>query len=149
MKSYTCTSGVIKSQIKPVSTEYANWLNTLEWGFYCTFTTDYQLSLKSSRRVMDRLFSFIKNYNDEVRLFWVAEPFAGSLSYHIHALVHISNTINNSNNFNILKEAWHTVSKSRNKRNYAVIKNYNKKLGANFYVSKYISKKNTDYDILN
>jgi hypothetical protein len=147
MRTYTCTPGVSFRQAKAINIEYAKWINGMDWSFYCTFTTKYTLSIKAARRAMERLYSFVKKRNAEVKLFWVAEPFE-AFGYHLHALIDINTTALNI--IECLKKAWQIVSKGSGGKGYnnTVIKPFDKKLGGAHYVSKYLMKANADYDIL-
>lgn len=149
MKTYTCTSGIHKTQKK--WKHWADWINTMDWNYYCTFTTRYPLSLKSARRLMERFYSFIKKSNNKVKLFWVAEPFDLNVGYHLHALIDISDSNSDitPNHFLTIKNVWQLLSKGGKgkENNYTVIKPYNKKLGGNYYVAKYMMQRDADYDL--
>lgn len=146
MYSYTCTSG-LRSHNKNIA--FAEWLNTMPWGFYCTLTTRYSMSVRSARRAIERFHSNLQKRLGGIRLFWVAEPFDTKYSYHLHALIKVSNP-KVKNVIELLKKAWQVVTKGKGGKEYnnTVIQPYKSKLGANFYVSKYMMRNNADYDIL-
>jgi hypothetical protein len=146
MYPYTCTSGLRSLE---VNIEYADWLNTMEWGYYCTLTTRYSLSMKAARRAAERLNSYLQKHIGGIRLFWVSEPFDTKYSYHIHALLHFSNPAL-KNAIALIKKAWQVVTKGKGGKEYnnTVIQPYDKELGANYYISKYMTRFNADYDIL-
>src|ERR1017187_10261975 len=131
-----------------IHVDYATWLNTMDWDVFGTFTTKYAMSVPAARRSMERLYSNLKTTNERVRLFWVAEPFDSRQGYHTHGLVYTGN-LPEANNLQLIK-AWQIVSKGGGgkKFNRAILKRYEKDLGANFYVSKYMLRKNADYDFL-
>lgn len=131
------------------SSLYANWLNTMEWQFFCTFSTRYDMSVKSARRAMERLQNFITVNYGKARIFWVAEPFDTKYGYHTHALLYIEKPIGKSLK-TLIHKAWQVVSKGKGgkENNHTTLKQYNKELGANYYVSKYMLRKNADYDFL-
>lgn len=143
--SYTCTSG-LQSSNRNIA--YAEWLNTMDWGFYCTLTTRYSMSMRSARRAAERLYSHLQKNIEGIRLFWVAEPFDTNYGYHIHALIQFSNSTS-KNAIGLIKKAWQVVTKGNRMKEYnnTVIEPYNSELGANFYISKYLLRSNSDYDI--
>lgn len=143
---YTC-SPVLRSYYE--SKEYAEWLNTIEWGYYCTFTTRYSMTVRAARRAVERLFNHLQKKIGGIQLFWVAEPFDTKYGYHIHALIHFTNpTIQGA--IELIKKAWQVVTKGKGGKEYnnTVIEPYVKGLGANYYVSKYMMRNNADYDIM-
>ncbi len=151
---HTCTSGFAhsKANTKKITpsliNEYGMWLNSLNWCYYCTFTTRHQLSMPAARRSMLRLQSLltIKNGTPPT-IFWVAEPFDTKYGCHLHALVEVTNknTITKTD----LKNAWQVVSKGKGKKEYnnTTIKDYIKSRGAHFYIAKYLQRSGVDYDI--
>jgi hypothetical protein len=145
MRSYTCTSGLHSNELIAA---YGDWLNGMPWGFYCTLTTRYSMSIRSARRAAERLHSHLTKKLGGIRLFWVAEPFDTKYGYHIHALVHFVNPILH-NAIGLIKKAWLVVTKGKGGKEYnnTVIEPYQSELGANFYVSKYMLRYNSDYDI--
>ena len=54
---------------------YSDWINDQPWTNFPTFTTSYELTLPSARRLMERTHLAFKRYAGDCRLFWVAEPF--------------------------------------------------------------------------
>lgn len=148
MATYTNTFGVFKphekSKYQNNVNNYGEWLNSFEWDYYCTLTTDYPMSLPAARRAMNRFHNFLQENYNQASVFWVAEPFDSRVSYHTHALVKIANS--QKNGFKAIRKAWEVTSKSQ--RNYTLIQSYVKSKGANFYVAKYLSRNSTDYDIL-
>ena len=95
MKESTCTFPLPQTQRnrvtqKSMSVHYGEWLNTMQWDNFCTFTTRYSLSLKSARNSMGRLSNFIvSEYGFKTKIFWTAEPFDTKYGYHLHALIKI------------------------------------------------------------
>lgn len=131
---------------------FANFINTFEWQFFCTFTTPYSLSLASSRRSMDKLKNYLDNQFTGSKVFWFAEEFDVKEGYHIHALIQLEKCDQNSLDKNItaLKKAWKILSRGDRKSilNTHIVQ-YDKDKGGNFYVSKYINRPNiNDYDLL-
>ena len=131
------------------SIEMGKWLNDsiFNWNFFCTFTTQYKLTMKSARRMMERLYSSVKAEYPDAQLYWVAEPFSTSRCYHIHALIGLNDNSNEGKYF-ILK-IWKKISASKSgyKSNRATVYGYDKNKGANYYVAKYLDHNDTDSDI--
>ena len=105
--------------------------------------------MKAARRAMARLYSFLKEKYGNVRIFWVAEPFDTKYGYHTHALVYIEHYLAR-NMKALLNKAWQVVTGGGGGKKYnnTVLKQYDEKLGANYYVAKYMMRNNADYDIL-
>jgi len=120
----------------PNAYDYGKWLEQYDWDYFCTFTTPYELTLKSSRRMMDFLaLKFL--LGPESKMFWAAEKFDVKEGYHIHALIQ-----------SMMKQ--HMIS-DRYKELYhgrpRVLK-YDSNKGGNYYFSKYITKQIIDYDFI-
>ena len=159
------------SKGKQILNAYANYLGTLDWDYFATFTTGYELTLKSARRAMERFHYKIDRDHNGSTLFWVAEPFECKDGFHTHALLKLNDrdlvdekrrivfsqvadgTVCSydikETGFDVVKNTWQYVTKA-NEQNYNRIelKRYNAKLGAKHYVGKYILKSRCDYDIL-
>ncbi len=152
MSSYTCTSrfAQAKQRFRPQKTnvqDYGDWLNSLEWDYYCTFTTDYTLSLPSARRAMERLLSRLIKEFGTVNYFWVAEPFDTKEGCHTHALLKVPSLL-----FDLaaptIERKWHQVTKvkkTRGKHKTHVIP-YIKGKGGHYYLGKYLGRHNSDHD---
>ena len=115
MITNTCTSGLSRSQSdnrkKTLVQAYGNWLNTLTWDYYCTFTTRYQMTVKSARRTMIKLHSHLnERYNCSAKVFWVAEPFDTKCGCHLHALIEVDNKTSVTKID--LKNAWQHIRHS-------------------------------------
>lgn len=142
----TCTSGV--PHTKNVDA-YGKWLDSLDWDYFCTFTTRYQLSVKMARNTAQRFFKHLSRYSEDgVKMFWVAEPFDTKFGCHIHALLQAKPY--HSKPIVQIKKSWQVVTKCHNEREYnnTAIKKYVKTKGAHFYVSKYLHLPGADYDII-
>lgn len=153
MSTNTCTSGLLRNEQKnrkqSLVNAYGNWLNSLSWNYYCTFTTRYQMTTKSARRSMQRLHEHLsKYYSYNSKIFWVAEPFDTKYGCHIHALIEVEN-INHLTRRD-LKDAWQIVSKGKGLKEYnnTTIKLYDPQKGGNFYLSKYLQRHGIDYDVI-
>ncbi|HYV92753.1 MAG TPA: hypothetical protein VE978_13240 [Chitinophagales bacterium] len=125
--------------------DYAEFLNTLPFTHYGTFTTGYKMSLTSARRVMEGFHNQIRK-EGQTNFFWVAENYEVNDGYHTHGLIQVPHTVT----YKKLLDIWQHVSggKKSDKWNRIDLQRYDKERGANFYVGKYIRRKNTDYDLL-
>jgi len=80
-----------KSRKREMWAEYSAFLSKLKWTWFATFTTPYELTLKSARRLVERVADRWRKEDPTVRVFWVAEKFELKDGYHLHALVHAKN----------------------------------------------------------
>jgi hypothetical protein len=128
---------------------YGVFINSFPWDYFCTFTTRYPLSMNAARKAMARLHSSLKSNYGCCQLFWTAEPFDSNYGYHIHALIKFSE-LQSRNMEPLIKKSWQVVSKGRGQKEYnnTTIKPYDSTMGGNYYVAKYLSRDNADYDIL-
>ena len=128
---------------------YINYLNRIEWNYWCTGTTPYQLTIRSSRRLisayMDKLSTDISYL-----IFWCAEPFDVKDGYHLHFLLKVEpDTIRYKEYY----QKWQVVTAMKKYKGTAkwariTMERYNPEIGAGGYVTKYITKQGADYDIL-
>ena len=86
-------------------------------------------------------------YNDNFKIFWVAEPASYKNDYHVHALIKIDESelqIKDS-----LTQAWHAVSPPSGYRQHNLldVQKYEPSKGGRYYIAKHIQKDNIDYDI--
>ena len=127
---------------------YADFFNSKEWQTFGTFTTRYPLSMKSARRAMERLHENLTTNYGKTELLWVAEPFDTKYGYHTHALVKLNNCPDKNIN-PLLRNSWQIVSggKGGKANHFTVLKEYDRELGGNYYISKYMLKTNVDWDI--
>lgn len=122
---------------------YADWLSSIPWTHYATFTTGYEMTLRSARRLMEA-------YHDNIRkagkspMFWGAEKFEVKDGYHTHALLKVPPAWN----YGHLIKIWQKVSGGTKKGewNRLDLQDYDPKLGAGHYVSKYCTKQCADFD---
>jgi hypothetical protein len=124
---------------------YATWLSSFEWSHYATFTTGYEMTLPTARRLMGAYHSNIKRAGSSP-FFWVAEKFEVKDGYHTHALLKAPQAWHYKN----LIDIWQKVSggKKKGKWHRLDLQDYDSNLGARHYVSKYITKRCADFDFL-
>jgi hypothetical protein len=141
---------VTKSKELPEKGQFpiADMLSERPWSFWSTFTTRKELTIKSARRSMALLGDILSSEgHNDYTIFWAAEPYDVKEGQHLHALVHFAScdfVNDNKPQFTALRKAWTTAIGDINARQYHV--RYDPKLGARYYVAKYISKKLADYD---
>ena len=160
-KYWTDKSTLPEFERKPISravanqNNYADWLESMQWDFYCTFTTDYELTLKSARRLMGRLHNKLNQNFSKSSFFWVAEPFDCKEGFHTHGLVHFNDrsykntsvTGGRSLDFELLRKSWLRVNPAKSNC-YATLERFQPSRGATSYVGKYMNKHRSDYDLL-
>lgn len=113
------------------------YLRTIEWSQFATFTTSKPITLRSARRLMDKVGARVLREGE--KLFWAAEPFQLGVregSYHVHALLETRQSAKQV-------EDWYSRKYGR-----ADVRRYDSKLGAVGYVAKYMMKQVHDYDLL-
>jgi len=138
-------------QPRMLTSAVACFLDTWKWDYFVTFTTEYELSIKSARRLMSNYASQLNLFNwshgmaDEPTLIsWFAEANPSRGGHHIHALLKTPLTIQDQ------FQLWQRVSGSQWPKGQAhrvKSESYIRTLGANYYVSKYISKDYCEWDI--
>jgi len=117
-----------------VSENYSEWLDQIDWDYFGTFTTRYPLTLRSARRVMERLGKQVNSPGS--RMFWVAEDFEVREGYHTHALLKTWWSPN-------MIWKWWFLRYGR-----AVVRLYEPGIGGTGYIAKYVMKAIIDYDLI-
>jgi len=115
----------------------AGFLDVVDFKYFCTFTTRKPISLNSTRRIAENVGKFIDAGNTST-LFWAAEPFDVREGYHFHALMRT--------HLHALEiYGWYFQRYGR----CQIINNEEpeRRRAASYYVSKYITKKISDYDV--
>lgn len=145
--------------------DYAKWIDSQKWDFWCTFTTGYTLTLKSARRLMERYHDINRRCDIVTRLFWVAEPFELKDGYHTHALMSVKSELPKDIELEMLKHNFQYASGRKvianisgkleyDKWHHIFLAKYNKRKGsAGGYCSKYVMKEQSnsshaEYDII-
>lgn len=115
----------------------AGFLDTIDFRYFCTFTTSKPISLNSTRRIAENVAKFVDAGRTST-MFWAAEPFDVREGYHFHAL--LRTPVHSLEIFN-----WYFPRYGR----CQIIDNYQTERGqaASYYIAKYINKKLSDYDI--
>ncbi len=142
---YTSTSSM--SNKHSLINEWGNFLETIDWTFYCTLTTPYSMTVNSARRKIEKLHKILtERFSLENEIFWVAEPFDTHDSYHLHVLIKFKNGMSNKSKIS-LNKAWQSIcgKKVTGKYNWTEIEAYVPSKGANFYVAEYLQRKGVEY----
>ncbi len=139
---------------------YVKWMAKMEWSFFMTGTTKYEMTLKSARRLVERWFE--KLDIDGARLFWVAERFEIKDGHHVHGLLYVPSSCTlfepvDREVYMKIINSWQVVTGntkkdgqfSKDNWNRIELQKYDKGKGAAGYCAKYISKEMGDYDFIN
>jgi hypothetical protein len=121
---------------------FGGFLESTEWSYWCTFTTGWELTLPSARRMANKIFTKFCGAMgqgdlfqiENPAMFWAAEPFDCRNGFHIHALMRTG------------ADAKQIYTWSKKKYGRAQVIKYQKGKGAASYCGKYITKRLSDYD---
>jgi hypothetical protein len=116
---------------------WLTYLKGIPWTQFATFTTSKPITLKSARRLMEKVS--VRVLRQDEKMFWAAEPFQLGVregSYHVHALIKTRQSPKQ------VEDWW------REKFGWAQVRRYNPKKDAVEYVAKYMTKQVHDYDLL-
>lgn len=132
--------------------ELGNFLDTQPWDLWCTLTTRHELTLNAARRSIVRFANNLHNTKKlPVTIFWASEKFDLKDGFHIHSLIRFNNELewkgNTREKFKEVVNSWQVVNNTKEVRLHA--ERFNQGRGACSYLSKYITKQITDYDIFN
>lgn len=133
------------TSVPDITDHYADWLSSFEWTHYATFTTGYEMTLNTARRLMEAYHSNVKKAGN-TPFFWVAERFEVKDGFHTHALIKVPQAWHYSH----LIQIWQKVTGGarENKWHRIDLQKYDAQLGARHYLSKYLTKGNSDFDFL-
>lgn len=119
----------------------AGYLDTIDFDYFCTFTTRKPVSIPATRRIAERVAGTVYA-GDSTSMFWAAEKFDVREGFHFHALlkVHDLKYITPTSIW-----AWYYPRFGR----CQVINNTDveRRQAASVYCAKYITKELADYDI--
>jgi len=114
--------------------EYLDWIN---FKYFCTFTTRLPIGLNSTRRLAETVANKIKA-GSQSTMFWCAEPFDVREGFHFHALIRTPWTQKEIKQW--YEPKWGRCDLIDNTRS-------NRGRAASFYCAKYLQKHLSDYDI--
>ena len=135
---------------KPPPPHYAEevgaWLDGISpWTFWCTFTFRYPPSLPAVRRSMSR-------FDEEISpslMFWGSESGACTARNHVHALLYFDDNRISMPLLGAVPVSAHGLWSIAFKRfGRSHVDAFDRKLGASHYVSKYVSKRLSDWDLI-
>ena len=119
-----------------INKEYGKFLNKHNWDYFSTLTYKWDIKQKQNRYNMDRMINSLKKKSISFTMFWISEWHLNGTSMHNHLLLK-GNVISNIDSY------W--VKKNLGSKKYNYHLKYDDKLGASYYLTKYINK-NIDYD---
>lgn len=133
-------------------TLWSEWLEEIDWTYFATFTTPYELTLNSARRFMEIYYEVINKTPGENIIFWVGEKFKLKDGCHVHALIKTTPFWSESDLWNL----WQKKSRleyqiSEGTYNRCDIRKRDPKKAAGSYLCKYMTKsmsKEDNYGIL-
>jgi hypothetical protein len=118
---------------------WGNWLNETSWDYFTTITYKYDIKPKRNERIMFDLERSLRSHLKSFKMFWVMEHTSNNHQTHNHLLI----------KGNGIKEEVNNYLKNKRLVDKRFVKHleYEKELGATFYVSKFIKSENIKYDI--
>ncbi len=155
-KQHTCTLGLPKTNLRyqPINNKknelynaWGNWLNTFTWQYFTTLTTNYPLTMYSAEKAVNRFLNVAEKEFGRTQIFWVAEPFDLSHSYHLHAIINFNIIPLQDTMHNEIRKFWYKVNFVKKNRGIhrTLVQNYEKEKGGNFYIAKHFNKHNTNF----
>jgi hypothetical protein len=132
--------------------ELGNFLDTQHWDLWCTFTTLHELTLSGARRAIIRFTNNLHtSKNLPITIFWASEKFDLKDGFHMHGLIRFNNVNewkgNTREKFKEVVNTWQVVNNTKLARFKG--ERFDKGRGAGSYLTKYITKEITDYDLMN
>lgn len=144
------TNGLTLQEIQ----SWAKFIENRNWTFFVTFTTAYDSTQRTMRRLNQRWFDALKKYNvDSLEYFWVMEKHKHR-GYHTHGLLNFS-SLNSQSESKDIDIAWQTVINEYVRaagklEEYGYHRNsvsvFDNKGQAAQYTMKYLGKSCTDWD---
>lgn len=118
---------------------WGNWLGKTKWDYFSTITYKFDINSKRNENIMLEIEKKIQSKMKNYKVFWIMEQTGNKYQTHNHLLI----------KGNGVKDEIITHLKKKNLINDKFIKHikYDKQLGANYYVCKYIKSKNIRYGI--
>jgi len=132
--------------------EMVSFLHEKKFDLFSTFTTSKPISLPTTRRLAER---FAKRFHapNEMEFFWCAEPFDTREGYHFHGLIknHMNYTQDDYFRYWTKGEPYTNFEGKdciRGKYGRSHFFKINRSKSAEFYLTKYITKRLSDYDFI-
>ena len=119
--------------------EWGNWLGETTWDFFTTITYKHNIKARRNEGIMFDLERTLRSHLKNFKMFWVMEHTSNHYQTHNHLLIKGNGIKDEVNNY--LK------SKKLVDKRFVKHLEYEKELGATFYVSKFIKSDNIKYGI--
>ena len=119
--------------------EWGNWLGEKPWDFFTTVTYMYYINAKRNYRIMTAMEQRLKERVPGYKMFWVMERSHSGNQTHNHLLLRGEGIEKEVNLF--LKE------KGLVDKRFVKHLEYKADLGAHYYITKYISSDNVEYNL--
>jgi len=135
---------------KPKDPPLVKWLHDKEFTAFTTFTTQKPIALPTTRRLAER---FAKRFHagSAIDFFWCAEPFDTREGFHFHGLIKegLYYTEEDYRRYWEEKKFYKDLAgRTKVSMNYGRFdyQKISRNKNIEYYVTKYITKKLTDYD---
>lgn len=124
--------------------DLGTYLETMEWHMWATITSRQELTMKSGRRLNNRIGNALQKLAP-CRMFYALEYFDVKDGSHSHNLIHFNGLI-----VPTFEEVGKTIRKHAGLEVYVHASTYREHGGACGYLTKYVSKQiaETDYDFI-
>lgn len=118
---------------------WGEWLSETSWDFFTTITYKHNIKPTRNEKIMFDLESTLRSHIKNFKMFWVMEHTSSNYQTHNHLLI----------KGNGIKDEVNKFLKSKRLVDKRFVKHleYEKELGATFYVSKFIKSNNIKYGI--
>ena len=118
---------------------WGKWLSETSWDFFTTITYKHNIKPTRNEKIMFDLESTLRSHIKNFKMFWVMENTSNNYQTHNHLLI----------KGNGIKDEVNKFLKNKILVDKRFVKHleYEKELGATFYVSKFIKSNNIKYGI--
>jgi hypothetical protein len=125
------------SNRKQLIKDMGHWLGQFNWDYFSTITYRYDIKPRRNEIIMLDLEKSLTILPIEFQLFWVMEHTSNNYQTHNHLLLKGKGIQTNVNNY----------FKSKGLVDMRFVKHlpYKQKLGANYYICKYVGYNNIEY----
>jgi len=121
------------NQLSPLQKTWCNYLDEFQFNVFGTHTTRRPITMKSSRKLAEKFFDTFSGID---AFFFACEPFDTREGFHFHSL------IKSGYDANTFQSYW---DERYGRGRFDYIKGQS---GVQAYVTKYITKTTSDYDLL-
>jgi hypothetical protein len=122
--------------------ELSDWIAQRDWQIWSTLTFKPERRYKDTIQTKKQFFKFIKKFGDEfgknqIEYFIAVERFADGHFTHLHSLLNGVDGIT----YRQIGETWRGLGFGREE-----VEKYEKDRGADYYLTKYVTKSICDWD---